>query len=212
MKLMEEMRLQGKTDRLTSKLKSTERYQNGRGILAMKQVLLQYCHYLQIYHYFRATALTEKITQKVVAFMLNIQFSRWKESQQGENNAILDLFITDMHKYYEEPEVLPPIRTSDHRRIVWKSRGRRQLGMNKKIKSVIVRPLRDANLRLFDQFIREFDWSPVFGATGIDDAVCIFLEVTNHMLDIFFPCKLVKVYEDDKPYITGRIKETMLRF
>lgn len=40
MKLMEEMRLQGKTDRLTSKLKSTERYQNGRGILAMKQVLL----------------------------------------------------------------------------------------------------------------------------------------------------------------------------
>ena len=29
------------------------------------------------------------------------------------------------------------------------------------------------------------------------------------MFDTFFPCKSIKVYEDDKPYITGRIKEMM---
>ena len=29
------------------------------------------------------------------------------------------------------------------------------------------------------------------------------------MFDTFFPYKSVKVYEDDKPYVTGRIKEMM---
>ena len=37
----------------------------------------------------------------------------------------------------------------------------------------------------------------------------LFLEATNSIFDTFFPCKSVKVYEDDKPYVTERIKEMM---
>ena len=37
----------------------------------------------------------------------------------------------------------------------------------------------------------------------------LFLGATNSMFDTFFPCKSVKVYEDDKPYVTERIKEMM---
>ena len=61
----------------------------------------------------------------------------------------------------------------------------------------------------FEQFIREYDWSFVLNAIDIDDGVRLFLEATNSMFDTFFPCKSIKVYEDDKPYITGRIKEMM---
>ena len=51
-------------------------------------------------------------------------------------NALLDLIITDIHKFYEDPEGLPPLGTSDHRRIVWRPRNRNQLG-NKKGKRTI---------------------------------------------------------------------------
>ena len=72
-----------------------------------------------------------------------------------------------------------------------------------------VRPLKDSSILSFEQFIREYDWSFVFNAVDVDDAVRVFLGATNSMFDTFFPCKPIKVYEDDKPYITGKIKEMM---
>ena len=70
-----------------------------------------------------------------------------------------------------------------------------------------VRPLKDSSILLFEQFIHEYDWSFVFNAVDVDDAVRVFLGATNSMFDTFFPCKSIKVYEDDKPYITRKIKE-----
>ena len=131
-----------------------------------------------------------------------------KSTYQGYN-AVLDLIITDIHKFYEDPEILPPLGTSDHRRIVWRPKNRNQLGNKKGRGTVIVRPLRDSSILQFEQFIREYNWSFVFNAAEVDDGVRLFLEATNNMFDTFFPCKSIKVYEDDKPYITGRIKEMM---
>jgi hypothetical protein len=126
-------------------------------------------------------------------------------------NAVLDLIITDIHKFYEDPEILPPppLGTSDRRRIVWRPKNRNQLGNKKGKRTVTVRPLRDSSILQFEQFIREYNWSFVFNAAEVDDGVRLFLEATNNMFDTFFPCKSIKVYEDDKPYITGRIKEMM---
>jgi hypothetical protein len=124
-------------------------------------------------------------------------------------NAVLDLIITDIHKFYEDPEILPPLGTSDHKRIVWRPKNRNQLGNKKEKRTVTVRPLRDSSILQFEQFIREYNWSFVFNAAEVDDGVRLFLEATNNMFDTFFPCKSIKVYEDDKPYITGRIKEMM---
>ena len=131
-----------------------------------------------------------------------------KSSTRG--NALLDLIITDIHKFNEDPEVLPPLGSSDHRRIVWKPKNRNLLG-NKKGKRTItvVRPLRDPSMVLFEQFIREYNWSFIFNAVDADDGVRLFFEATSSILDTFFPCKSIKVYEDDKPYITGRMKEMM---
>ena len=125
-------------------------------------------------------------------------------------NALLDLIFTDIHKFYEDPEVLPPVGTSDRRRIVWTPRNRNQLGNKKGKGTITVRPLRES-IFLFEQFIREYDWSFVLNDVDVDvdDGVRFFLEATNSMFDTFFPCKSIKVYEDDKPYITGRIKEMM---
>ena len=130
-----------------------------------------------------------------------------KTSTRG--NALLDLIITDIHKFYEDPEVLPPLGLSDHRRIVWKPKNRNLLGNKKGKRTITVRPLRYSSIVLFEQFIREYNWSFILNAVDADDGVHLFLEATNSMFDTFFPCKSIKVCEDDKPYITGRIKEMM---
>ena len=69
--------------------------------------------------------------------------------------------------------------------------------------------MRDLSIFLFEQFIREYDWSFVLNAVDVDDGVRLFLKANNSMFDTFFPCKSIKVYVDDKPYTTGRIKEMM---
>ena len=55
-----------------------------------------------------------------------------KTSTRG--NASLDLIITD---------ILLPLGSSDHRRIVWKPKNRNLLGNKKGKKTITVRPLRD---------------------------------------------------------------------
>ena len=85
----------------------------------------------------------------------------------------------------------------------------KSVGNKKGKRTITVGPLRDSSIFLFEQFIREYDWSFVLNAVDVDDGVRLFLEATNSMFDTFFSCKSIKVYEDDKPYITGRIKEMM---
>ena len=43
----------------------------------------------------------------------------------------------------------------------------------------------------------------------INDKVNNFLEITRCTVDAFFPLKSVKIQEDDKPFINGRIKHLM---
>ena len=104
---------------------------------------------------------------------------------------------------------MPALGTSVRRRIIWIAKNRNQLGNKKGKRTITVRPLRVSSIFLFEQFIREYDWSFVLNAVDVDDGVRLFLEATNSIFDTFFPCKSIKVYEDDKPYITGRIKEMM---
>ena len=49
-----------------------------------------------------------------------------------------------------------------------------------------IRPLRDSSIVLFEQFIREYNWSFVFKAVDVDDGVRLFLEATNSMFDPSF--------------------------
>lgn len=74
---------------------------------------------------------------------------------------------------------------------------------------MIPRPVRDSTLQAFEQYIKEYDWSPLLNAPCVDDKVNIFLKLTRDMSDYFFPCKSIKAHEDDKPYMTGRIKQMM---
>ena len=55
-------------------------------------------------------------------------------------------------------------------------------------KRINVRPLKPSSLLAFEQYVKEHNWSAALN------------------FNLFFPVKSVKVHEDDKPYINGRIK------
>lgn len=118
--------------------------------------------------------------------------------------AVLDLILTNVATWYENPSVLAPIAASDHCVIKWQPKDRsKDKNILKKIK---VRPLRQSSLREFNEYLKFYDWSPVLHAVCTNSKTDLFLELTNKMIDAFFPEKIVKLHENDKSFITGRIK------
>ena len=116
----------------------------------------------------------------------------------ARNSVILDLIMSDIHKFYQELLLLAPIGGSDHCTIVWSSKV--QLQPQKVSKRINVRPLK-SSLLVFELFIKERNWSGVLSSTNVNDKVNSFLEEVSDMVDFFFPLKSIKVHEDDKPYI-----------
>jgi hypothetical protein len=102
-----------------------------------------------------------------------------------------------INSFYETSLIsLAPIGCSDHSAIIWKSKEEAQ-GKNE-IKKITVRPIKETRLRLFEDCIGLETWSAVY------DASCINI---NAMIDNCFPTKIVKEHKDDKPFMTGRIKQ-----
>ena len=42
---------------------------------------------------------------------------------------------------------------------------------------------------------------------NVDNKVNAFWGVTRNIIDTFFPTKTIKVHDDDKPFLTGKIKK-----
>ena len=64
------------------------------------------------------------------------------------NSAILELILTDIHKFYQAPLVLAPMGTSDHCTLIWSSQ--EQLMKHKqKSKRINVGPLKSSSLQAF---------------------------------------------------------------
>ncbi len=67
--------------------------------------------------------------------------------------------------------------------------------------------MKESSLQAFDGYLKQCDWSLVFPENNVDNKVNAFLEVTRNIIDTFFPTKTVKVHDDDKPFLTGKIKK-----
>ena len=130
-----------------------------------------------------------------------------KNPTRGTN--ILDLIFTNCGDFFKPPEILAPIASSDHATIVWKSTLQEQ--KKNATKKMRVRPLRPAAVRAFREFVTNCDWSFILSTNDINDKVNAFLEFTQVSIDFFFPIKTFKLHEDDKPFITGRLKKLMAK-
>ena len=96
-----------------------------------------------------------------------IWYKLWVVMQPTTDTSTLDLIFIDMVEnmveYYEIPEILTPLSTSDHNVINWKSKCNiAEKGNSTKIK------MRQFQPEQFDALLANHNWSFVSNTSGID--------------------------------------------
>ena len=120
------------------------------------------------------------------------------------NDSILDLIFTNIKSLYKDPEIIAPLASADHNMVIWYPQIQRSLNV---VKKVIVRPLKTSALENFRLFLASYEWENVICADTVDDKLEEFLAATNTMINDFFPTKTVKLHENDKYFITAKLKK-----
>lgn len=121
------------------------------------------------------------------------------------NTNILDLIFTNVCQYYEVPEVIAPLSSADHNMVTWTSK--MQQPQNNTTRKVTVRPIKPSALELFRLFLGSYNWNDVISASTVDDKLEKFLTTTNKMINEFFPTKTVRFHNNDKFFMTAKLKK-----
>ena len=131
------------------------------------------------------------------------------------NHKILDIVITDLHRFYVEPVIINPIEVdvlgkgvpSNHSGVFVPplDSNNTSRGTTKEVKHV--RPLPESDITLFGESIKSIDWSSLLledqSSTALVD---IFETITLDLVDIHFPLKEITITAFDKPWMTEELK------
>ena len=130
------------------------------------------------------------------------------------NSATLELLITDMHSFYHPPTTLPPLQVdegkkgkdSDHKIVIMAPLMNDCFKIERKKKTITVRPLPHPNFEAFGQEITQHGWSEVLKSEKLDDKVTNFHHTIRTLLDKHFPEKQVKISTLDKKWMSPGLK------
>ena len=129
-------------------------------------------------------------------------------------DRILDNIITDMSKWYQVPECLPPLdadhgsggKPSDHQIVVWQPVSVLNNKPARVTRDILVRPMKQSGIDLFGHWLSNQSWCEIFEAESVDLKTEIFQNVLLQKLEEFLPKKLRKVSTDDQPFCTEEMK------
>ena len=116
-------------------------------------------------------------------------------------NAILDIVLTNLHQYYDEPHSFPPLGLSDHN--TFKAEARvRESGQNS-TKFTLERDSRASRKAELGRHLSAIDWPPLFSSLDCcEDMLNVFYKVQRIRLDLLMPVKKVRVNTSDVPWMT----------
>ena len=129
--------------------------------------------------------------------------------------AMLDPIITTLSQYYQEPQVLGPLdsdpdkngKPSDHNILlvqpisVFNNKNAR---ITQKIE---IRPVTEAGIQQMKNWLSGEDWKTVSNAKTSNDKANTFQDIMVTKYKEFFPIKIIKVTNDDQPWISQKLKQ-----
>ena len=124
-----------------------------------------------------------------------------KRPTRGSN--VLDKIFTNVSKFYNVPDVVPPVGFSDHNSILL-------MPLNHCKNSRTVRFIRDAhpaNRHLIAEILSHINWSPMCHMNSCNDQFQYFSAVVNGIIEKYLPLKRMKLDSSDKPWISSEIKD-----
>jgi hypothetical protein len=124
-------------------------------------------------------------------------------------NAILDLILTNMHDYYENPCTFPPFGLSDHNAVTVEGKEREHFNTTKIVYSRDKRASRKAEM---GRYLSGVDWPILFSSLQLcEDLLYVFNNVVHTGLQILMPVKRIRVNTTDAPWMTAHVKSLILK-
>ena len=118
------------------------------------------------------------------------------------------MVLTNLHKYYKQPEILPPIGSSDHNVILLTSKTTKPKGIKSRI---LIRDTCNANRQLFSDKLKTANFTPVLYETSCEQKYELFHCILNGVIDETLPFKSLKSYSLDKPWVSAEIKQAIVQ-
>ena len=121
---------------------------------------------------------------------------------RGDN--ILDKVFTNISKYYDVPNVVAPLSSSDHNSIVLTPPA--SYANSNLRSSRFVRDARPSNRRVVREKLCQVNWSPLFHSQSCNDQFIFFTDTINEIIETSLPLRRVKTESSDKPWIAPKIR------
>ena len=95
--------------------------------------------------------------------------------QPTRDASTLDLIFIDMVEYYEIPEILTPLSTSDQNVINWKSKC--NIAEKENLTKTKVRQFQQQQLEQFDALLANYNWFSVFNTSALIEKSILFYKL-----------------------------------
>ena len=123
--------------------------------------------------------------------------------------AILDLVITNMQSFYNKPEIIAPIGTSDHNVIKWHPSDGTRSPRSTTTKCHL-RRFPQSRCEAFGRWLTSQDWSANLPNPSANELASAFTLRVSQAIDDFFPLRNVKLHHSDKPWMTASLKNLIM--
>ncbi|XP_033109306.1 uncharacterized protein LOC117110657 [Anneissia japonica] len=117
--------------------------------------------------------------------------------------ATLDLILTNIENYYCAPSCLAPLGKSDHSCILWKPNIKTTIN---NVRRLTVRPFYPSRICNFGRWASSQKLEEVKNCTTTQEKMDTFYGLLNIAIDDYFPTKVIKTHNTDKPWITQHLR------
>ena len=130
-------------------------------------------------------------------------------------DATLDLIITNLHAFFHPPVTLEPLendegnggKPSDHLPVMMYPLTNENPKQAKKYKIIKFRAYPDSAIREMGQWLQSQSWHDIFKLSCANAKAEKLEEMLLDKINVLFPEKILKVNENDKPWINPELKK-----
>ena len=100
-------------------------------------------------------------------------------------NVILDVIITNVKHFYDDPSVKSHVSNSDHVTMYWSPK--QGYRVESSVQKRSIRPLLKSRIHEFGRWITNHSWQEVLSATSTQDKADTFYSTINSAIETHFP-------------------------
>ena len=134
-------------------------------------------------------------------------------TKNPKKSSILDNIITDLHQWYQEPIILPPIaadpgqgKPSDHLKVIYKPLNPLNNKPYRQVRKIEVRPMKESGMNLLKVWLDNKHWDEIEETSSPHHKAKLLHSTLMSKINEVIPVKTIKVSNDDQPWCNDQVK------